>query len=1470
MTVRVSTLRRSIFIFVVLALLATLVTSDSLPVESGYANLTIYINDTSGNAIQGVNITLFNASLGTNTTYSFNSQTYSVLTDANGNATFINISIADNYSISYTGAKYYANHSAPFNISDGTAANVTHNFTLVEDNTDPTVAIVGQPTPSSGTIVQGSSTSFSVDFTPSDDLGGIINTSLYITNSDATAVYNQSVNVTSGTQTSFTIASITEEGNYSWFLNATDASGNSVINGPYSFFIDTTNANISDVTWIPGTEQNASQYINVTALVNGTYSEINYVRLILNDSTTEDSIEIFSGAIVSNISLAYFIPNSSAGSTPNLKLCYRDLGFGTSEQCTANVPITITDNSTPSISSIDVADQFIRSDNLFSIVVNATDTSDTNLNVTIQFFNGTDYVLNQSTTTHSSDSYSFSFIPSVVAPGLLENNYTVNVTAVDDFDNTYNMTTWVVIDDTPANITYAPLSTRHVKQGDVITLQVSVFDNYNESVDAFIVTADVNYSGFTAQNLSYSGGNLWETNITIDFAGDGDLFMNITALDIANNTGWNDTMILFADNTGTTVTINNPITNAVYNGTLNVTVALNYSLSEASNTTYYFHGGTRTILPSNAEFNHSFNATYPGKQTIYLYVNDSAGNIDQASVQFYEDFLLNRTKWITLQNSSNANTTEILLWNMSGDALPLLFNISDGTVNSTVMMDVVFSDGKMMNISYLDLYQSELNYILDAQIDNASFESNYEAADGASVIDYFRLKNFNKISAENISLRFNFNTTEFQEIYLCTNDYLSCTAISSSCGGSSCYYSDGQKTIVNLSSFPAMNTYVSVILVNDTIAPTISVTSPDNNTIFSNAYGNTISIAMNEIATCTYRVNTTRYGIQNATINSVAASSINYDLPNPPYLNGEYQFNISCTDVASNNANYTYHFSINDSVAPTASIWPALSTQYDKGTSSVNMQITTSELSVCKYNTTGFGVSSNFVGVLYSSSNNLTHTASVSVSDGSSYTYYFRCRDYNNNQYESYFSFSVSNTEVVEEPGTDLPPSSRGSSTNTTSNDATDVDVYTKEETSVNVTAGVTVNLSVSKADIPIKNIAISATRTTGSTSFTIESFSETSRFAISALPLQNTYRYIQIQNDKNLNVSELGNYTFEFKIANDWVAEYDLTHDDILLGRFDEATNTWQLIEKEFTRSDDDFVYYSATTPAATLFAISREETSSSTGNVITRDDIDNIDEGVTREFTSQKLDSDDVMMIVFGLAMVAIFGVVGYANRYKLMSIVSPKAQPVHATKKKGGETDLRSSATKQYAEEEKLPEKIQEMGMSSQELSVPNQEVLQKYLLVQFKNIWVKGYNDPSIKKKFIDAGWKKEQIDRAYEVIAADARENMEPMMADPKIVQLLDTIRATINEKYGFTKAELYTMLQQNGWPGYMIESALRALDAEMTVPYDFVNTVASSDLEQYIRSAKAMGATREALYQKLTSVGWPEHEVAELLNKEFQ
>ena len=1474
---RESNFVRYVFIFLFLIFFSLSVYPDSeIDVGAGFANLTISVSS-SGSPVEGAEVVLLNGSYGPsqNTPYEFDSQTFSLETDSFGNVTFFNLSIEDNYSVSVMRNGYYVNISDPINVSDGiNPLNESALILLFLGEEEPFIEVVSSY-PDNNSVLQGSS--FEITFDLDDSLvPDDINVSLFISKDGSGFAYNASENYSAGLSLMFSLPFISDDGNYSWYLNATNYLGLSNITAPKQFYVDTIDPTYSNVFLIPGNSQNASQYINLSANIDSTGSYLEYVRFYVDGVLVREEDTTDFGIIHDAVfDWGYMIPNSSAGQEISFRYCFMDAGYQTDEVCTSYLYANITDNIPPEILGFGPNGAFMLPEDVFDFWVWAIDSSSDILNVNVSLFNGTDYVLNESTSSHTLNNYTFSFIPD-----LPDFNYTINISATDDFNNTIRGETWLVIDTIAPNVSFVSVSNIYAKEGDVLQVSAEIYDNYNVLLDDFEVFAQFDYQGSSPAQMVYTSGNTWEANVTVTSSEDITSVLNISAIDLAGNMGWNDSVSVSIKNTPPSIIVNSPSMGYIYNATLpsesTLNATINFSISDLPNATYFTYANNNYVLPTYLEQEFNLSLIYPGKHVVYFYANDSAGNLGSNSTTFYANFLFNTTTWLDdlLANNPDLDFAEFINFT---DGNPTSFpdemvNITDGTL---IMLRYNFTDGRDANFTF-DLFETELTYNLSLETDNIDFVDDFAFYAGTEVIDFVRIGNSDKLSEISGFIELSYNSSDFEDIFVCYDNYFECEEITEIDTSDIYYFSDFNGTTVVLNSISFTNNYTSFILANDTIPPRVEFISPENQTTFTSS-DNIIQFMINEPAFCSYVIDLGVDEIASSNVGSGILSAYtvhNINLPN--LQNEDYVLRLTCEDESLNSDSFEFHYSLNDTTpVQILTLLPGSGSSFPIGTTSVSLTAVSSKESVCRHRILG----STSDGTLMASSDGITHTGTFSVGSGLNFELEVICEAYDDTIDSRTTSFSITAQTEDALGGQEGPAESEDSI------HVSDVFAYSF------ISANEEIVLTLSRSDYPASSIRFSSEENIENITFTVEGFTNQNYFNLNAPGLNNVYRYLQIRNNRNIDISEFSQFRIVFSVSSSFISSNDLVPEDILIGRFNQNTNDWEVIERTFIGQEGNRYQFDVIAEPSSLFAVSYER-SGATGEVLVDDGVgsvvvqngDSDDSGEVHEVVAtESLSFEDIPSFLGYAAILVTISIIAYANRGIVTKMAVKKEirnkKKAMKSKKKQDKGDLRSIETKNYTKGMygQLSKKLKEISIPSKEVDVPTEAVLKDYLSAVFKNIWINGYNDDKLRKSFVSAGWPQDKIYTAYQYIKADASDEKYASV-DSDVESLLEHLRMAINEKYGFNQQDLLTTLKSNGWPSYMLKSTLKDMRDSLVLPIDYnadnmgeelKNEDNNTELREYIEKARVHGMSKEEIHNSLLNAGWPSEVVMSSLSNEF-
>ncbi|MBN2142228.1 PGF-pre-PGF domain-containing protein [Candidatus Woesearchaeota archaeon] len=244
---------------------------------------------------------------------------------------------------------------------------------------------------------------------------------------------------------------------------------------------------------------------------------------------------------------------------------------------------------------------------------------------------------------------------------------------------------------------------------------------------------------------------------------------------------------------------------------------------------------------------------------------------------------------------------------------------------------------------------------------------------------------------------------------------------------------------------------------------------------------------------------------------------------------------------------------------------------------SATLSVTTDENATCRYSATDVdydNMTSNFTDSVTS------HTASVSVTSGSSYTYYVRCADaYNHTMNSSStISFSIATASPTRGGGGGgggaIPTSSAS-------------DVIKVQRMWIIIPPGVEQKLSISEDEMELTSIEFTVSSELASAELVVNAYHDMPS-AVTKAAGSKVYQYLRLTKT-GLDDSVLsGNVKMRFRISRDWILDNDINLSTIMLKR--EVNGTWTELFTRKTSEDSDYLYFLAETPGFSYFAISAE----------------------------------------------------------------------------------------------------------------------------------------------------------------------------------------------------------------------------------------------------------------------------------------
>jgi len=441
-------------------------------------------------------------------------------------------------------------------------------------------------------------------------------------------------------------------------------------------------------------------------------------------------------------------------------------------------------------------------------------------------------------------------------------------------------------------------------------------------------------------NQSYSTTSVW-ANVTLNEAGSCNVSLNNTAnVSMSNTTGnfnynltnlaqgfnnvtfyCNDTVgnrnsttrYFRIDTTQPFVYLFSP-TNTSYNTT---SISLNYYVSDSGagvGTILYQYNGANNTLSGNTTITAS-----EGENTVVLYANDSAGNLNATNVSFFVDSIYPIVMVYSPTNTTTYATSAVWLnWTVAETNLgPCQYSVNNSANSSiTTNVSLTLPDG----------------------LHNVSVSCKDTLGKWNSNITYFRIDTTRPFVYLFSPTNTSYNTTSISLNYYVSDSgagvgtilYQYNGANNTLSGNTTFTASEGENTVVLYANDSAGNlnaTNVSFFV--DSIYPIVMVYSPTNTTTYAtSAVWLNWTVAETNLGPCQYSVNNSA--------NSSITTNVSLTLPD-----GLHNVSVSCKDTLGKwNSNITY-FRI-DTTRPFVYLFSPTNTSYNTTSISLNYYVSDS------------------------------------------------------------------------------------------------------------------------------------------------------------------------------------------------------------------------------------------------------------------------------------------------------------------------------------------------------------------------------------------------------------------------------------------------------------------------------------------------------------------------------------------------
>ncbi len=1047
-----------------------------------------------------------------------------------------------------------------------------YNLTVNVTNTPPTVNLTS-PVNNYNT----SQTSISFNCTSTDNTN-LTNISFY-TNTTGSWLLNATGNVTgTSNSTNITISALTV-GTYKWGCLAYDQnSEGNWSSSNYTLTVETTAPTVTLIRPTNNTKNTSNRNIkffyNVTDGLN-----IDNCSLIINNSVNQTNSSI--NKSIANLTFIQSLANADYNWSVNCSDNAGNIGASTTYNITVDV-----DQTAPIVRLTSPVNNYNTSN--YSVNLNCSLTDNKNLTNVSFYTNSTgSWALNYTATiTGTSNSTNRTL-------DILKNGTFIwNCLAYDNAGNSaFNSTNYTfIIENTPPIFNFT-ISDRYVQTSTAVIATVNATD-LKTSITTVVV------EGTT---LNKSINSTWNGTITLG----SDQVLNITVVDTANNT--NTTSItspgitFTIDDDAPIINVTLPTNNQIITNA-NGNVTFNYSVTEAniSLSNFSVDSGQWVLTTTANATNITIYNISGGTHTVVFNVKDEASNLaTQVSRTFRVIGQENITERANSIETGNTGVVNVSIKNSSGtelsgvawmnNSVSMEFEVNASTTdNYSVTMP-------SFNSSLANWNRTDFTIVVSKHSLPANLSKNKSGTNFTKLVLFQNMSSFlNDTYYNTTTIVFNETLKDFEVMYV--DDDLGHNVYKlAQCTGNTAPSTVGNITAACYTNGSLnVTTYVPHLsgagLANDTVAPTINITGPTNNTNQSADSFVQVSADVWEAnpntTFCRYNITNATGNVQSGTINTTNFTNVgvrythmhNYS----DLLNGTYNYTLNCTDQNQRSSiSSPRNFSIKDGTIPI--ITDLNYTASGTGTSTVILilNVTTNEHANCAYNTSNL-----YYGNMtaFSTTGTLSHTTNFSFTTDNTGTLFVRCSDKNSNV----MTYSNSTNYTTDVAGSTSTSTSTSSSSSSSSGDGFVIEEPTiKGEKSTqlwtSIKASDTLEMSPDKEEIPITKLEATTKNKLKNVQISVIELTQApeTRRKIKTL----VYKYAQVSRTKNLVDGVIENAEIQFKVSKEWLEKNKVNKTDIVLKRY--KNSKWNNLPTKIISENNNYTIYKATTPGFSYFAI-------------------------------------------------------------------------------------------------------------------------------------------------------------------------------------------------------------------------------------------------------------------------------------------
>ncbi|MBT4352824.1 S8 family serine peptidase [archaeon] len=899
--------------------------------------------------------------------------------------------------------------------------------------------------------------------------------------------------------------------------------------------------------------------------------------------------------------------------------------------------------------------------------------------------------------------------------------------------NNFTLGTFSMLNNTPMILSYDttdPVITVITPQNNSFILQSTI--NLNISTDDLATcTYRINENSYST--LSFTQNTTHELNSVSVSEGNQNLTFNCTnSFDLSAIS----TINYDVDFTDPVIGINAPNKSQIIP---NNYFDLNYSINDTFlDTTWYTlnNNNTKNLLNSstaNVTDNMTVIVQKAGKNIISIYANDTAGNLVSSEITVYNNITLDIDNWIDNLNNSLSDVTSINITNSTKDTISGSIDIGQD-----MTLQVNFSSNATLTVYNFSGFYASWSSILNFYDSNSNYESKINSNLGTDAVDLVLVQNFTDFFNDTTDYYGKVilpqNSSNYEEIYFCEDSLFdNCNVITSTCGieyyessTSACYNNTENHTIVFVPHFS------SVFGTNDTIAPTITISDPEDESQISSGYQIDINASTNEIvSTCSYQINGTNLTAFSQTDTNAFTDTVDLVASLP------YNLSINCTDDNGNIGKSQSLFRVNDTVAPTISL------SVSKTDTSVTFTFTSNEPA---NHSVSLATKTTQKQTTYSISHSRTFS---SLNDDTNYAYsilvcdaYDNCRTYSGSAL----------TEATEDDNDDSSASDSASST-----DNTPAEAPTKI---TNIWTGLQIGnktMFISSSKIAITQLIFSVINKIDSDVTVVVSVESKLPNSLPTPP-DKIYQYLRIAHTGVSN-EDINSNLIKFKVNNKWISDNNIDLNSIRIYRFNNGI--WNHLNTKDVDIDSSYHYYEAISPGFSYYAIVGKpiKGSANSGNIqeeiVEEDQITGnvaFNQSTTSEITEENEEEKEpinflnlIMPMLFMMVIGIIVTFLIYQNKYSVATDDELKEVKIYVEKCKS-----------EGLSTQEIRETLINVGWQKSlidlilhDVHVPHEDMdkIVAYIHFAIKN----GSSEMVIKENLAKVGWQQEIVTEAFSYI-----------------------------------------------------------------------------------------------------------------------